>query len=653
MEGIEALKNVGNAAFTRGDIDGAICTYTEALHNMSAIMGNDAVTAAPEDAAKQLQAILYSNLANAYLHKGDYTHAWQSASAAVSVVPENVKAHVRYVEAKQRGGYPFEAFVYLLRVVRPLIRELRAKRLLSTADASHVTNPIEHALCEELGLTQLSPDIELVDYGGGFTMISRGHFAPGSVVFVEQKYQTFLKEADLSVEWSLTTEKIVLHFAKHLRPEQAANTETWQEFRRQFQGAWPRAIDNVDADTRETVGTFLRNQFPDVDPPDFDELLTTALMCRFNCFHAGFFRVCALANHSCRANIAMKLDSDAGAVRMIAANEIQPGELMHVKYLSDILFLLGCCKRRALLQAWLFWCGCDRCAEDNLPETATQEMVTCAACGQYTHYPIRAEMRPQSQDPLLTRDPVCQHCWKRLEWSPEKHDCLNKLLIAPPQGCTAPALGAWLQLKLQETELLDVHPGHWIYRMLFYFYCLGLNGLLQNCVQSLRMPGRDTAHTAVRELLSPLALHHTYISRLVKAQTADQVATGGAVIAKKREGLLADTALTSSSGGSDALRSLRILWQLIVPFYPAHEMWAVHRMICETVLLHLIFQESVRSGGTLDKEAALELLRQHGRYLGGDEASRWMHLFNILKPQVVDGKALPTTSALKKAFGLR
>ncbi|CAC9491036.1 conserved hypothetical protein [Leishmania infantum JPCM5] len=652
------LKNEGNAQFASGNARGAIETYKKGIHLIEAdagqqqqqqdfkAVGVSATSLTTSEEARRLHVLLYSNMSNAYLSLCDFRESWEMAAAATRLDPHAWKPWMRFIEARRRGGFPFDALVHSLQYLRPLLRAEREQRRMTAAEAIATLDAIEAPLCDELGLLRLSPDIELVEYAGGVALISRRQFQPKDVIFVEHKYTRInFEESEMSTQSDLTTESIVGYFAERLRPEQAVASKRWCDFKKDFTGAWPRSDDDVDVDTRETISSHLRTRFPDVAEDDFRELLSTALMCRFNCFHSGFFRTCALANHSCHANIAMKYSSVEETVKMIAVDIIQPGELMNVKYLSDAHFLLGVGKRRELLRSWLFWCQCDRCVRDS-QATALSEFVECSACGAFSHSALMG-FNPAS-DPLLQATEACCACSADMVWPPEQRDLLQKELMhtftSSTSYYTPTELAEWMHTQLEMTERLRLHPEHWIYRALFYFFAVALTAMVDRVSAGLSEPRiSQFVVDEMKHLFGACGLQTYYLPRCAAAR-----AKAGA--AKHMAGVVAvdEVVCTSSDsgGGCEFLKSLIILWELLVPFYPVNEMWSVNDAICKLVLLHLVYPTPAPS---LAPSLALRLLQRHGSYVGDVNAAKWLHSYSVHRTTFNAKEPLPLTK-VKKAF---
>ncbi|KAG5477695.1 hypothetical protein LSCM1_04989 [Leishmania martiniquensis] len=649
------LKNRGNALFESGNAIGAIEAYKIGIHLIETDAGqlqHLKPDGGPGSSSRELievrrlQVLLYSNMSNAYLSLGKFGESWQAAAAATRLDPHAWKPWMRFIEARRRGGFPFDALVHSLRYLRPLLRAEREQKRMTAAAATATLGGIEDPLCDELGLLRLSPDIELVEYAGGVAMISRRQFQPKDVLFVEKKYTRMnFEEGGMSTQPGLTMQSLVEYFAERLRPEQAAGSKRWLDFKKDFTGAWPRTDDDIDPETRDTISSYLRTRFPDIAEDEFRELLSTALMCRFNCFHSGFFRTCALANHSCHANIAMKYSSVEDAVKMIAVDRIEPGELMNVKYLSDAHFLLGVGKRRELLRSWLFWCQCDRCQRDSRA-AAISEFVECPACGTFSHSALMG-FNPAS-DPLLRAKEACRACKADLVWSPAQRDLLQNELMhtftSSTSYYTSNELAEWMHKQLEKTEALRLHPEHWVYRALFYFFAVALTAMVDRVSARLSEPCiSQFVVDEVKHLFGACGLQAYYLPRCAAARTK-------AGAAKDMAGMVVfDEAVCTSSGsggGCESLKSLLILWRLLVPFYPVNEMWSVNDAICKLVLLHLVYPTPA---AWLVPSLALQLLQRHGPYIGDVHGSKWLHSYSMHRTTFNSKEPLPLAK-LKRAF---
>lgn len=629
MQLAQKLKEEGNACFCSGDVDGAAVVYRQAIDLLTQTKGNQKEEEEEEvererdetkdklhtmtDDVRGLLAVLYSNLSNVFHVQGRHDDSWRAAEQATFYNPFFPKAWLRYVHNRRLAGYPFEAFVALLRYLRPLLRS-PASASTPAILASDITAE-EISLCGDLGLSRVLSHIELEEYEGGVGIVARKAIKPDEVILVEKRFDTFLGELDLGAQNDLTTMKMVSYFAHKIFLHQRDLSEEWVHVKKQFKGCWPRRSEDISDHTRSKLTHTLRAQFPDMSDADFEELFAFSLMCRSNCFRNGFFRACALANHSCYANAAMKFNPKDGTVTLIAVRFIDAGEFINVKYISDAQFVMGVGNRREYLYSWIFWCVCDRCRMDN-ESSATQEQIECRRCGKYTHLPLtneRAEL--EEKDPLLAREKPCTHCGEIVTWSPESRTVVLQLMesfMSVTTYSTYDQIIAWLLHCLRQIMELRVHPDHWLYRGLFYYFCISMKSILDEAFAQFSSMGCSSP--LVRTLLRDVGVRRLYEKLTCRAAGPRAGSDDGE---EEEEG--------EGAGGGDVLYVLRVLWRLISPFYPENEAWAVHRAICHLVL----FSHTAESGpAALSDSQALDLLRRHGRWIGGADASLWMHAYN-------------------------
>ncbi|ESL06300.1 hypothetical protein TRSC58_06028 [Trypanosoma rangeli SC58] len=451
MQVAEALRQKGNTCFSSGDIDAAAAAYQEAIDLLSPKQKLDGeaeergTRPLTVDGAEGLLAILYSNLSNVHHIKGKHDASLEAARQATLYDPSFTKAWLRYIQGLRMAGYPFEAFVTLLHRLRPLLRCGASSTALKHGkdDVAVVGAP----LYEDLGLSKVLPHIELDEYEGGLGLVARKAVEPNEVILVEKRFEPFFARLDLGAQSNLTTTRIVAYFATKMHPHQRSNTETWVRLNKQFKGCWPRSPEDMLPDVRSELSHALRGELPAMDDDAFESLFALAVMCRYNCFYSGFFRACALANHSCLANAAMKYNPEDETVTLIAVRSISAGEFVNVKYLSDAHFLMGVGKRRECLRSWLFWCKCDRCSTDN-ESFATQEQIQCGQCHGWTHLPLTTECAvTRDRDPLLPQEKPCIHCGTIVAWSLESRAIVSRLMASfatVSKQTTYDSLMAWL-----------------------------------------------------------------------------------------------------------------------------------------------------------------------------------------------------------------
>jgi tetratricopeptide (TPR) repeat protein len=107
----ESLKTQGNAAFKAGDMDEAVAQYTDAVSYLEHLggKGGGEEEKGSSDAVDVLKLSLFNNSAAALIKAGDFAEAAASASKALAVDADNVKALWRRGEARMQFGMLGEA----------------------------------------------------------------------------------------------------------------------------------------------------------------------------------------------------------------------------------------------------------------------------------------------------------------------------------------------------------------------------------------------------------------------------------------------------------------------------------------------------------------------------------------------------------------
>eukprot|EP00796_Vickermania_ingenoplastis_P007374 gene7374-5189_t len=632
---VEDLKNSGNQHFSSGDTKAAVSDYQSAITKSNALL-KDHVQSADREALRELQCALYSNLAWAQLTAGSFQESWEAAEAAVEINPKALKAWLRYVEARRSDGYPFEAFVALLLHVRPLLREEVSAGKRNSDEASTILKTAEKPLFQDLGLSDVDENLELVKYRNGVALVTRAPLKPNQVLFVESKCETPF-DADLSLDDGNDTVLMVQRYAKQLRPHQKRRREDWDNFKKMLLGAWPRNLNEVSADMMEAVEPPLRSIYPDLDSDTFRELLQVSLVCQCNGFQSGFFRTCALANHSCTANIAMKFNRMTQKVKMLTVRDIAAGDFLNVKYLGDAHFLMGVGKRRDYLRSWLFWCDCERCIGDTKDEAEVEE-VSCPGCSTYNIFPFTPNA--STPDPVLLDlcSKPCKSCSSSLcPWFEKNEQKINNFLSEVTRSrsmSSVEELVSWIESMLSEVDALGLSPSHWMYRVLLYFFCEPLPPMLQNIISRMGASGEKGT---VAALFRPTGVRRYYVPQIERYVEAKP---DSCIFPREMVGKLGE--------GFDILTTFILLWHHISSFYPVHELWAVHKATCQLVLLQLLFQTPGASG-YLSIDYATQLLQRHSHYLGPEDKSEFIHFLNLQKANATDPKSLPL-SKIKKLF---
>lgn len=687
----EDFKTAGNECFQQGDIAAAVESYQKAISltepfckdiqvpkasmiiDLKAVTDDNASVDSLSEcahAALVLRGTLFSNLSNLFLSQKEFTKSWEAAASAIALQPKSIKPWMRYVEARRQGGFPFDAFVTQLRYVRPLVRCSVQEGILTPAEGSTLLARVETPLFRVLGLSEVHEGLELIHHMNGVALVLRQSIKANHVLFVEKKFSTPFDHKvdeeedsdDNNTEASLRNEKstvyVVSQYAKRLRPHQIRKSEEWISFQAQMKGAWPRNIqEDITPEMLMEIEPALRKAFPDVEKKEFSELMHTALICRCNGFQNGFFRVCALANHSCVANSAMKFRPSQQSVVMIAVKDIHANESILVKYLSDADFLMGLGKRRDYLHSWHFWCQCSRCLEDQ-QEDADIEKISCPSCGEYVVHPFTPNPSAEDKELLEICAKPCGSCGASLvNWKDQHSPMLYSLLThmtESTQMTTAAALTDWMHRTLEEIVLLDLHPCHWLYRILFYFYCFAVvEQILPSVLKELKNGNRSS--DVVSSVFHLNGVREIYINKVLKnfvSSITDSPTKGSSRGSTNPNSTLITSPVFQSLcyEGCDAVLAFIIFFHHISSFYPLYELWAAHKTICHLLLFQIIYQDEKSTEKPLTIISAMDLLQKHSQYLGSDDTAELMLFFSENKQFAVDSKSLPKISRLKKVL---
>ena len=165
----ESLKTQGNAAFKAGDMDEAVAQYTDAVSYLEHLggKGGGEEEKGSSDAVDVLKLSLFNNSAAALIKAGDFAEAAASASKALAVDADNVKALWRRGEARMQFGMLGEAKKDLVaaakldpknKTIRKTYAALKKKVAVnSMAWKTHVDTGLPHrALYTESGSPQSS-----------------------------------------------------------------------------------------------------------------------------------------------------------------------------------------------------------------------------------------------------------------------------------------------------------------------------------------------------------------------------------------------------------------------------------------------------------------------------------------------------------------
>lgn len=613
MNESENLKNEGNLRFQQGDSEGAASAYEEGLQ----LLLSKGELSAPE---KALAAILSSNLSQALFTLGDVQRSGDAAKAATELDPSSVKALFRYARALFAQGRYFAAFVTIHHQLKQRMQHMSIK------ERHDVAGDLFDKVAAAVGVSSLHDTFSLTPCGSGLTVQASSPCDVDTVLFVEAKLSHPRLDSTVrpGKDGLMSSEVLVLHFARQLYQLQREHRDDpspasdWSAIQRLMEGSWPRRLEEIPPEQRQPAENLISSMFFEgsSSSEECQALVHLSLLCRYNCFHSGFFRTCALVNHSCNPNAAMKYVQRTESVHMVAVRKIAQNDVIAVKYLSDADYLEGVGRRRELLyDSWLFWCDCSRCAGD-IKETSLCEWKKCSHCDAYAHLPTPGYTATSklSVDPLgLMSEKQCANCGGNNKWSAEE---IAILQTARQRVVSAQSHGnfddIWRALVESQSEVsLLVHPEHWIHRVLLYYFCLPVTNFVGKMFHAAQQASSldDTV---------PL-LRHFGASR-------------------------------DDRNGGDTLHSLRELWRRIEPFYPPNEGWAVHCAICRLVVLSLCLPLHPSS---LSPEDASGILAFHGPLVGEQEQSTNWRFLQMHKPSEKSQQAIPPKhmKSVRKAFG--
>lgn len=621
-------------------------------------------------------AILYSNASQALYDLKRYGAAAASAGAAVTHNPTLLKAWVRLVKAKLAEGSHFEAFIHYYLNVAPALRsgtKADQQEALKVVGAdlgdfvassvgvidvngglalrrTHHSEPKRASVPIDSATATAANETGSDD--GGLSTVAILPIAADAIIFTEKQFVHAKLDAKAPNQTlnELSSETLIKHFSEQLvaavRLPKADAKKLWTQFASTMRGSWPRNLNEisptlathfiselrafhkkdieegyvVDADKEATEG----ESSPTAPNKaafsvTLNELAHMAVACRYNCFHSGFFRTCALANHSCNPNAAMKYVAAQNKVVMVAVRDIAPGEDITVKYLPDLEYVMGVSRRRELLyRSWLFWCDCDRCDADLFDKkNAKHEWVKCQKCKDpvkgYAHLPNRG-LYSETPDPSILESSECFGCGAEVTLTKEQTlqalQTVETLFNRIRDGqLTLVAMGNALMEAWQGAEHL-VHDEHWTHRVQLYCFCLVLGDMIQS------------------------SFNFVASKQLLPEECTDILFSFG-------------FSKTPNRGG-DLLVALLELWRRIEPFYPSAQAWQLHLMITKLITLNLMQPERT---AVMDYDEAAELLCNHTPYIGAAERSAHLRVLMHRKDFDKEIKWTPkTTKLVKKAF---
>jgi hypothetical protein len=165
-----------------------------------------------------------------------------------------------------------------------------------------------------------------------------------------------------------------------------------------------------------------------------------------------------------------------------------------------------------------------------------------------------------------------------------------------------------LSVKLVHLQSLVrplVHPDHWIYRILLYYYALSVTRMTAQWFQALLAGGQ-----------SAVDVEH------VAASALRQFGAGA-----------------GGRNGGDALVCVLELWRRMEPFYPWNEGWALHCAICRLAVLSVA---APAHPAALPYEGCLDVLTRHAPAIGPAERAALLRLVTAHKKSDKDPLAMPT-----------
>ncbi|CUG87436.1 Hypothetical protein, putative, partial [Bodo saltans] len=498
------------------------------------------------------------------------------------------------------------------------------------------------AACPALGVTGLHTAFRLrADASGGVSTVAADNINEGRELFVERRWDHEYLAAPASAADNIDNEAHLTHFSKQLIALLAASkdagasdsnsVQAWADVNRALAGSWPRRLEDVPAQQQTaaisvvekvlSTRTQSNHKNSRIQPDTFSSserrsIAHLALICRYNCFHSGFFRACALLNHSCLPNAAMKFVQRDQSVHMLVVSPIKTGDDITVKYLTDADYLEGVGRRRELLwNSWLFWCTCKRCTLDD-QSTSTSEFRKCSssACTEYVHCPTPGAESSSSVDPNTTSERLCSACGTVTRWTVEERDRIYTARTAAAQmeGDIASISSQFVRLREDVAPL--VHPDHWIHRVLLYYFGVKATQAVGHWFQGL------LSEQLLLSAVAPLALR----------SLSDE-----------------PPAERKNHCGGGLLVALVDLWDRIVPFYPWNEGWALHCAIVRLLVINLCCPNHANA---LPEDAALERLCIHAPFIGKQEQSSCLKLIQSFRGGDKSNTVMKLMKALKKIF---
>ena len=687
-----SLKDLGNAEYAKGNVVQAVEKYISGLKILApqlspstlegvvAGVGLSVANAGSPAGASDICAlatILLSNGSQALYDGKQFAQSAVWAQCGYDVVDaalrntetnwgeeavgrsaaNRAKVLFRLVRALNAEGSHFRAFILLHHLLLPLLQSTEARATLGSVPSS---------IHSAMRLSNLHDGFSLVhSEGGGMSTVATRKIIAEEVIFEERQLDLpKLKASDTAKELTTTTALVGFYAAQIVSVVRANDVGAWNDVVHSMAGSWPRTlsemhpsiVDSAMDVVRTLTASSLRGSDRPTEPRESTftvvdksakaivvsdtEIAHLALICRYNCFHSGFFRVCALANHSCDPNAAMKYVASQRKVVMVAVKDIHPGDAITVKYFADLEYMMGVGRRRELLyKSWLFWCDCSRCARDmgvgvgvGDVSTLTHESVKCKQCsgGGYVYLPTPG--LEEKADAKLPTSGVCTHCGATVTYEGDewKHnlktlaEAVETVIAIVQSGAEVAVVKAAVSSALVVVRPI-VHSDHWSTRIILYCFCLYLHANVSRSFEAVARKMASVAEAATEYLL-PMDI-----------DVAQDI----------------HPRLTGPNGG-DCMACVVDLWRRIEPFYPPSQGWALHTIVCKLACFNLMLQGSpVRSVADhlLSTDGCLELLAHHGHLCGQQETATYYRVLTAVRAsEAPNAWSAQTHKQLKKVL---
>ena len=494
----ESLKAEGNTFYGDGKKDEALAKYTESQNVLEKALKGDCAQGDLKTQCSELLASVYNNAAQIYFEQENFEASGDASRRAAVLWPSWPKAHFRFARALINDGFKFEAFLTMFGPLKSLFLSMPKNKVAEFKDVRTGIDALEGPLLLDLGLKDVDTNLIIEPYEGGVETRVTMDRSAGKILFIEREMPAFDDTMKLPPLETATTESLVEFFANELGQMIEKSPQGWDKVRRQMRGSWPRRFEEVPQKMLDKFQAKINDQWSDLSDTQRKELLLLALQCRYNRFYSGFFRVCALINHSCSPNAAMKYNPASKEVGLLVVSTVKRGEALTVKYLDDFEYFAGVGQRRQLLHfSWLFWCNCSRCATE-LDPSCTAEHIKCSTqgCNSYVYCPgprsrVGGDPEALPQDPALADETKfkCAACGNVRRWSEDERQIIYQIQDEIPKylNTTFDQLIRFVQSAQSRARSL-VHNDHWIYRQLLNVFCLGASGYVQRIFDAVVAP---------------------------------------------------------------------------------------------------------------------------------------------------------------------